>query len=419
MLYEMWLEVARSHGRETALWDLAAGRQWRFDELLKEGDEPGDKRTWVFPQGHSAEFVFEVLRGWRTGALVCPLEAGQARPDFPMPPAPCCHLKMTSATGGRARAIAFTGEQLAADAENIVATMGLRAEWPNVGAISLAHSYGFSNLVLPLLLHGVPLILAQSPLPEMVKAAANGHANITLAGVPALWRGWCEANAIADSVRLAISAGAPLRLELEQLIFAQCGLKVHNFYGSSECGGIAYDASKSPRNDESCVGQPLHNVNLYVAGNGCLEVRGQAVGETYWPEPEVALRDRIFSASDLAEIKDGSVYLRGRLGDQINVAGRKVAPEVIESALRLHTGVKDCLVFGIPTAQGERADTIVACVVTDGARDAELRAFLQQRLPSWQVPREWWFIPSLEANVRGKISRAEWARRYLGSRQPS
>jgi len=36
-------------------------------------------------------------------------------------------------------------KKLAADAENIVATMGLRADWPNLGVISLAHSYGFSN----------------------------------------------------------------------------------------------------------------------------------------------------------------------------------------------------------------------------------------------------------------------------------
>ena len=48
--------------------------------------------------------------------------------------------------------VAFTAAQLMADAENIVTTMGLRPDWPNLGVLSLAHSYGFSNLVLPLLL---------------------------------------------------------------------------------------------------------------------------------------------------------------------------------------------------------------------------------------------------------------------------
>ena len=51
--------------------------------------------------------------------------------------------------------------------------MGLRADWPNLGVISLAHSYGFSNLILPLLLHGIPLILAPAPLPEIIRRAAE------------------------------------------------------------------------------------------------------------------------------------------------------------------------------------------------------------------------------------------------------
>ena len=106
---------------------------------------------------------------------------------------PCRHLNITSATTGAPRTIAFTGEQLAADADNIVATMGLRPDWPNLGAISLAHSYGFSNLVLPLLLHGIPLFLPPSPLPEVLRIAAPDAPDLTLAGVPALWRAWHEA----------------------------------------------------------------------------------------------------------------------------------------------------------------------------------------------------------------------------------
>ena len=158
--------------------------------------------------------------------------------------------------------MAFTAEQLAADAENIVATMGLRPDWPNLGVISMAHSYGFSNLVLPLLLHGIPLILAPAPLPEIVRRAAETEPAITLAAVPAMWRAWHEADAIPPNVRLAISAGAPLPLNLEQAVFKTRGLKIHNFLGSSECGGIAYDAGETPRTDAACVGAPMRNVNL-------------------------------------------------------------------------------------------------------------------------------------------------------------
>jgi acyl-CoA synthetase (AMP-forming)/AMP-acid ligase II len=311
--------------------------------------------------------------------------------------------------------VAFTAKQLAADAENIVATMGLRPDWPNLGAISMAHSYGFSNLVLPLLLHGIPLIIVPSPLPEAMRHAAKDEPALTLAGVPALWRAWHDAGAIPRNVRLAMSAGAPLPVALEQAVFQTCGVKIHNFLGSSECGGIAYDTSDMPRTDDTCVGAPMQNVKLMLNADGCLQVHSRAVGETYWPDPADTLGAGRFQTNDLVELKDGFVFLRGRASDLINVAGRKVSPETIERALSAHPQVKECLVFGAPSSDVERSETVVA-VVAGNATDSELKNFLQSKLPAWQVPREWWFVESLASNQRGKISRAEWRQRYKGTK---
>jgi acyl-coenzyme A synthetase/AMP-(fatty) acid ligase len=292
--------------------------------------------------------------------------------------------------------------------------MGLRPDCPNLAVISLAHSYGFSNLVLPLLLHGIPLVLVGAALPDAVQQAAAAHPGITLAAVPALWRMWHDAHAIPSNVRLAISAGAPLPLNLEQAIYAGHGLKVHNFYGSSECGGIAYDHSAVPREDGASAGAPLANVDVTTAEDGCLEVRSQAVGQTYWPEPDAKLAKGVFRTSDLGEVRSGQVYLRGRAGDQINVAGRKVAPEVIETVLATHPSVRACLVFGVPSLDIRRSETIVACVAAEpGTTTDSLKNLALARLPSWQVPRDWWLLQSLETNERGKLSRAEWRRRYL------
>lgn len=398
--------------------DLAAGRQWTFAELAAQAEAaPAVGGPVVCPQGHSAEFILTLLDGWRRNLVLCPLEADQELPPFSPPPPPCCHLKTTSATGGLPRAVAFRAEQLAADADNIVATMGLRPDWPNLGVISLAHSYGFSNLVLPLLLHGIPLILAPSPLPEIVRRAAEGYPDLTLAGVPALWRAWHEAKAIPPNVRLAISAGAPLPVNLEQAIFAATSLKIHNFYGSSECGGIAYDRTDVPRVDDAFVGAPMQNVEVALDEDGCLQVRSRAVGETYWPDGDDTLRGGCFQTSDLAELRGGQVYLLGRVSDQINVAGRKVSPATIERALREYPTVKDCLVFGIPSSDKDRTDVIVACVATDAPADgATMKQYLLERLPGWQVPREWWFVESLGANPRGKTPRAEWRQKYLERR---
>ncbi len=414
MLYECWRNLAKERRGELALRDLASGQDWTFAQLFAAGEARIlDGSNFVCPQGHSPEFVFSLLSAWRSGKVVCPLETGQAPPDFTVSPEGCVHLKLTSATTGPSRLIGFTGKQLAADAAQIVLAMGLRPDWPNLGVISLAHSYGFSNLVLPLLLHGIPLILAPSPLPEIIRRAAAKEPAVTLPAVPALWRAWHEAGGVPAQVRLAISAGAPLPLELERAVYVTSGTKIHNFYGASECGGIAYDASPAPRTDAALAGTPLPGVTVSLNGEGCLMVRGPAVGLAYWPEECNALGGGKFQTSDLADINGGSVFLRGRLSDLINMAGRKVSPETIERALLAHPRVRECLVFGAPSRDEQRADMIVA-VVAASAGENELKQFLLESLPSWQLPRCWKFVESLSAGPRGKISRAAWRRQFTG-----
>jgi len=417
MLYERWLEVAKRWRGETALIDATRDKRWTFAQLAAEAERDTVAGPAVFPQGE--QFILTLLRGWRSGCLSCPLEPGQPQPQIDAFPEGCAHLKMTSATTGNARMVAFTAAQLAADADNIVATMGLRPEWPNLGVISLAHSYGFSNLALTLVLCGIPLVLMDSPLPEIFKRVAARFESFTLAGVPVLWRAWQEAGIIPDAgrLKLAISAGAPLSPALEQEVFAACGVKIHNFYGSTECGGIAYDASSTPRSDMACAGAPMKNVRLSAGTGGCLEVRGAAVGQTYWPDADASLAGGCFYSNDLAELDGGLVYLRGRASDQINVAGRKLSPETVERALLEHPAVRECLVFGVPCAGHERFENVVACVVGGQTATREvLKQFLLARMPAWQIPREWVFLESLEASRRGKLSRLEWRRRFLETR---
>jgi acyl-CoA synthetase (AMP-forming)/AMP-acid ligase II len=419
MLYDLWRQVRDAQPDALALRELASGRSWTFAQLDAEAQTPPQPLASVaLPQGNDATFIIAVLRAWRHGQLLCPLDVGQTAPAIDVPALrahhpEAVHLKTTSASTGTARVVVFNAAQLAADAAHIVSTMGLRADWPNVGIISLAHSYGFSNLVLPLLLHGIPLILADSQLPESFRRAATAAEQVTVAAVPALWRAWHDANAVPPNVRLAISAGAPLPLALEHDLFAKRGLKVHNFYGASECGGIAYDRTEIPRNDPMCVGSPMDDVQLTLNSVGCLEVRGASVGTSYWPQADDALADGTFRTTDLAELRDGDVFLRGRASDLINVAGRKLSPETVERVLATHPAVRACLVLGVPGNDDARSETVAAVVATAGeTRVEDLRQFLLTKLPAWQVPREWRLVDSLEVNARGKLSRAEWRKRW-------
>jgi acyl-CoA synthetase (AMP-forming)/AMP-acid ligase II len=414
MLYDRWLEIAREFAAERALIDVPGDRTWTFAQLARAVDAMDSGPGPVFPQGNTPRFVMELLRGWRDGKVVCPVETGQAPPNLPEFSSEIRHVKMTSGTTGAPRAILFTETQIAADAANIVETMKLSWKAPNLAFISLAHSYGFSNLVTPLVLHGIPLILAGHPLPEIVKSSSKVADQVTLPAVPALWRSWSESNAIPSNIELAISAGAPLSLALESDLLARWGLKLHNFYGASECGGIAFDRTDSIRPDARIAGTALCGVSLSGGSGDCLEVQSSAVGQTYWPEIDSRLSDGRFQTNDLVEIRSDGVHILGRAGDQLNLAGRKVLPELIEEVLQQHPQIRQCAIFGIPSSEAERSEIAVAAVVVSTpVSQRDLNSFLLDRLPAWQVPRRWWFVPSLNETARGKISRRDLRNRYL------
>lgn len=410
----MWQNVAARDSTRLAVAELGSGREWTFAQLARAADAiPDTDSPLRTPRGHTVDFLLEVLAGWRFGSPVCPLEPDQALPDAVQLPDKIAHLKLTSGSTAAPKLVALTELQLIADVDQIVSTMGLCRESPNLGVISLAHSYGFSNLVLPLFLHGVPLVLGSSPLPAEVGEMARRYPGSTLPAVPALWRTWHSGDTFPRDVRLAISAGASLPLDVEIGVFARHGLKIHNFLGASECGGIAYDRASQPRSEAAQVGTALDGVRLSVDVDGCLEVRSNAVAETYWPEADPRLEGGVYRTRDLVDMHpDGTIRLVGRADDLINVAGRKFSPESIEVILRMHPNVRECIVFGVPSSDPIRGDEVVACVESDEEFE-RLRQHLLARLPAWQIPRNWWSIESLAPDGRGKLSRTEWRQRWI------
>ncbi|MGI9244656.1 MAG: class I adenylate-forming enzyme family protein [Verrucomicrobiales bacterium] len=411
-LHSAWRRTVATSPGATALTDARSGRSYTFSQLDAEAVEPTS-----FPTGSGIEFVRQTLAAWRSGLAICPLESPRdPRPDLGDLPPGIAHIKQTSGSTGSPQLVLFTAEQLAADADNIVTTMGFTASRPNVGVISMAHSYGFSNLVLPLLLHGVPLILGGDPLPNSLARALDclPETGGNIPAVPAMWRAWLAAGCLDRRlVHTAISAGAPLSLELERAIYDQVGIKVHNFYGSSECGGIAYDRSDAPRACPDIVGTGMDGVSVRTAEDGCLVVGGAAVASGYLSDlAPGSLSHQEFSTQDLATIDaDGTIHLTGRAGDLINIAGRKVSPATIETEILSDPSVDHCIVFGIPSKDPERVHEIVA--ITSGGDPEALRSRLAERLPAWQRVRNWWVNPELAPNARGKLSRNEWLEKWL------
>jgi acyl-CoA synthetase (AMP-forming)/AMP-acid ligase II len=358
------------------------------------------------------------LRACGADALVASTAGGSMSLDrFTSPARPDADfLKLTSGTTGASRAIRFRASQLLADCEAVCDTMGIHSGDRNYGVIPWSHSYGFSNLVTPLLCRGVPLVAAEDRLPHaLLDGLARSQATV-FPGLPVLFQALAELDPPPlPQLRLCISAGAPLAKAVADRFRAKFGVKVHSFYGSSECGGIAYDSGDGDVPD-GCVGHPMRGVRLvHGEESGRIEVHGPAVGEGYFPDPDPeTLGGGRFVPGDIVRKTPSGLVLGGRVSDFINVAGRKLNPADVEAQLRRCAGVREAVVFGVPSRI--RGEEPIACVAGE-VMPAALSEWCRQNLAGWQVPRDFWIVDALPANDRGKRNRRALAEAYLARRE--
>jgi long-chain acyl-CoA synthetase len=327
-------------------------------------------------------------------------------------------LKITSGTTGAPRAVRFREAQLLADCRNICETMGIRPNDVNFGVIPFSHSYGFSNLIAPLLYQGTGLVCSTDRVPRAVYHHLQSCEATVFPGTPALFQAIGSLSDIRTSVsiRLCISAGAPLAPEISRQFHSRFGLKIHSFYGSSECGGIAYDRSEELERPSGFVGTPMTGVEVTKVDDDRIAVRGPNVADGYFPDSDFSVLDGVrFVPGDIVEWTNLGLRLVGRVSDFVNIAGKKVHPAIIEEHLHKLPGVIDAIVFGIPSAN--RNEELVAYVVASTAVSRQLlESHCREGLSSWQVPREFQIVAELPFNQRGKINRSELSRLHLESR---
>ncbi|MBV9391222.1 MAG: acyl--CoA ligase [Verrucomicrobia bacterium] len=325
-------------------------------------------------------------------------------------------MKITSGTTGKPRAVRTRECHLLADCRNICSTMGIGPHDINYGVIPFSHSYGFSNLITPLLYQGTRLVCSRDRLPRPVYEQILASEATVFPGTPALFSALSSLKETTGlgKVRLCISAGAPLQPEISRNFKERFNRKIHSFYGSSECGGITFDRDEELRFEISgYVGTPMDGVELKKIDSDRIAVQGDNVADGYYPDPDTHVLDgHRFIPGDLVEWIPEGCRLIGRASDVVNVAGKKVHPVFIEEHLRKHTDIMDAIVFGVPSAI--RNEDLVAYVVGRAnlsLKDVEIHC--RHGLSDWQVPREIRIVNELPVNNRGKISRAALAQQHL------
>ena len=327
-------------------------------------------------------------------------------------------LKLTSGSTGTPRAARTNDDQLLEDSRHIVAAMGIGPDDTQIAVIPLSHAYGFSVIVVPLILQGTAIVLRESFVPHQLPADARAFGARTFPGVPFMFD-YFIANPPADGwpedLKRLISAGARLQPETVRGFHERFGIKVHSFYGASEAGGISYDADDAVSGTNS-VGWPLPGVTITFRpddrtppGTGRVHIASTGVASGYVGDPSEEFCDGGFLTGDYGRFDDeGRLLLTGRVSSFINVAGKKVQPAEVEDVLRQMPGVTDVRVIGAADAQ--RGEQVVACLAVErGLADTistlSVRRFCSSRLATFKIPRTVIVLDAIPLTARGKTDR--------------
>ena len=135
-----------------------------------------------------------------------------------------------------------------------------------------------------------------------------------------------------------VSGGAPLGRELAEW-YATVGIRIHEGYGLTETSPVI--AVNTPANHRiGTVGKILPNIEVRIAEDGEILVRGPSVFKGYWNRPEetkAAFENNWFKTGDIGNIDaDGYLSVTDRKKELIKTSGGKfIAPQPIESSLKL------------------------------------------------------------------------------------
>ncbi len=330
----------------------------------------------------------------------------------------------TSGTTGRPKGAELTHFNLHENARVVAGPMlGLDESTVALCALPLFHSFGQTVAHNAVLMSGGAVALLRRFEERAAAEAIARHGVTFFAGVPTMYIGLRRAAGALGvrlaGVRLCVSGGAPMPVEVLRGFEAEHGVTIRESYGLSETSPVAsFNRLDRPARPGS-IGVPIEGVEFRLAADdgaileepaarGEILIRGPNVMKGYHRRPEAtaeAIQDGWLRTGDIARRdEDGYYFIVDRRKDVILRAGYTVYPREIEEVLFAHPGVAEAAVVGMP--HPEYGEEIKAVVVLKEGADASAAAILEhcrRHLAGYKSPRVIEFRDQLPRGPSGKI----------------
>ena len=359
---------------------------------------------------------------------------GQRLPGGTAPtrdPGDCALLLHTSGTTSRPKLVPLTHGNLTASASNIASTLGLAPDDRCLNVLPLFHIHGLVAALLASLRAGGTVVCSPGFHPIHVFDWLREFNPTWFTAVPTmhqalLVRAADHLDVAGSNLRFIRSSSASLPTSVLERLEATFHVPVIEAYGMTEA---AHQMASNPlppaRRKLGSVGPSAGPEIAILSAEGDVlppntvgevAIRGANVFYGYAANPEAnasAFAAGWFRTGDEGSLDaDGYLFLHGRIKEQINRGGEKIAPVEIDERLLLHPAVAEAVTFSLPDPRlGE--EVAAAVVLADGVtiEESELQDFVAQTLAPFKVPRRIVVLDAIPKGPTGKNQRIGLAER--------
>lgn len=315
-------------------------------------------------------------------------------------------IVFTSGTTGRPKGAVLTRGNLMTSARACAAVLPLAPGDRWLASLPFFHVGGL-GIVQRCLLAGACVVLPESLSADGLGQAVEEQGVTHLSVVDATLRRLLEARGgrpLPQRVRAVVVGGGPVSPALVDA----CPQALATYGLTESCAMVTLVRPGDPPAARRTAGRALPGIDLRIAADGLIEVRGPTVMRGYLddaPATDAAIPDGWLRTGDLGELDAaGNLRVFSRRDDLIVSGGENVYPAEIEQALREHPDVADAVVVGVADARW--GEVPLAWVELRAPGSPDLAAFLAPRLARYKRPRIA-FIDAIPRLANGKPDRAK------------
>ena len=335
------------------------------------------------------------------------------------PDAPVMY-QFSSGSTGRPKRICRTHRNLAFELDSLVQTLALAPEDRFLGVTPFSHVNGLMRSMLAAIRAGGTLYPAAKFERQAVADMIERHRITIFIGVPFMFGVLAKTNFRRrpdfSSLRLCVSASAPMPLQLNRQFHEKFGIYVRQLYGSTETGTISVDLGIGIERSLESVGKPIAGVEVEVYADSGQPAQVNEIGEIAVKSPaaiesydgcdalnQASFRNGYFFTGDVGwRDREDTLYLTGRKKFFINKGGYKINPREIERLLETHPKVEEAVVIGVRSAfEDEKVQAML--VVNAPCTAQEILEHCRGKIADFKVPSLIEFRERLPTTATGKV----------------